>query len=285
MIPPDDTDANLRARYYHAGFASIEDFLSRMPDGVLRFEDDSVGTIASGRITCTREQLRKAKGELLDHALSMVSDRVVDYVELGVMNCNTFNAVMLGQKNPGSRFYGYDTFDGLPEPWVQEWGGGPLRMGREKGELAARELPPVIDHRGALYRGTFQDTLIPSLADVFPHGRDEDRLLFINVDCDIYSGALFGLTVMHPLLRHGDIVYFDEFFDAWNEFAAFNDYVRAYECRDWFVPIATAYDGVLFRLDYPGAQAPEKLVQASSSYLARLNASVRARYRRAKRHR
>ena len=84
---------------------------------------------------------------------------------------------------------------------------------------------------------------------------------------------------MHPLLRSGDYIYFDEFFDALNEFAAFNDYIRAYNAKDWFAPVARSYDGLLFRvaLPQPSEGAASVIERRTTSYLERLKAHARAR--------
>ena len=68
------------------------------------------------------------------------------------------------------------------------------------------------------------------------------------MDGDTYTAALYGLTTLHPYLKSGDLVYFDEFVDELNEFAAFNDYIRSFYVRDRFKPIGRAYDGILFEV-------------------------------------
>ena len=45
------------------------------------------------------------------------------------------------------------------------------------------------------------------------------------------------------------MIYFDEFVDDLNEFAAFNDYIRSCYLKGRFKLIARALDGFLFRLE------------------------------------
>ena len=102
--------------------------------------------------------------------------------------------------------------------------------------------------------------------------------MVLNIDSDLYSSALYALTSMHVLLRSGDYVYFDEFFDSLNEFSAFNDYIRSYNTKSWFVPVARAYDGMLFRIEIPEAEKPAEVIdQRSTKFLERLKAYARAR--------
>jgi hypothetical protein len=128
---------------------------------------------------------------------------------------------------------------------------GSVGVVRPAGDLKAAHPPAVYDARATLFKGLFQDTLPQALELAFPVGRQQHRPLFVNIDCDLYSGALYALASMHALLRSGDYVYHDEFFDAMNEFSAFNDYIRSHGTKDWFTPVARAYDGMLFRINLP----------------------------------
>ena len=154
---------------------------------------------------------------------------------------------------------------------------GSLWTGRDIGDLKAASPPAVYDERATLFKGLFQDTLPEALGRAFPQGRRADRLMVLNIDSDLYSSALYVLTSMHTLLRSGDYIYFDEFFDALNEFSAFNDYIRSYNTKSWFMPVARAYDGILFRIEVPEAETPAELIdRRSTKFLDRLKAYVRA---------
>ncbi len=266
------------ASYNAGGYSGVDDFLTAARAFDLRlFEPNRSVSIDHGRITCTQKERREGKRGLFFWLLDSVGREPIDYFEFGVMSCKTFNRVIEWTPNVDARFYGFDTFEGLPEPWVREFGDGPVGVARAAGELKAAYPPAVYDARATLFKGLFQDTLPEALQAAFPAGRQARRPLFVNIDSDLYSAALYVLTNMHALLRSGDYVYLDEFFDALNEFSAFNDYIRSFGTRSWFIPVARAYDGMLFRIDLPPQQATEVIDRRSTSALSRLQSLLRAR--------
>jgi len=266
-------------RYYANGYRSVEAFLAETKDAKLRlFEPNPLVSIDRGQIRATHKERREGKRGLMKWLVESFGRRDFDYFEFGVMSCGTFNRVIEWTTSSETKFYGFDTFEGLPEPWVRARGDGSLWVGRNTGDLKAAGQPAVYDERAMLFKGMFQDTLPEALARAFPKGRLNDRPLVLNIDSDLYSSALYALTSMHLMLRSGDYVYFDEFFDGLNEFAAFNDYVRSYNTKSWFVPLARAYDGILFRIEVPKAQAPAEVIdRRSTQFLERMKAYVLAR--------
>jgi hypothetical protein len=53
----------------------------------------------------------------------------------------------------------------------------------------------------------------------------EHDVLFINVDCDLYSSAALVLRHVRHFLCPGSYLYFDEFADRSNEMKAFDDFL------------------------------------------------------------
>jgi hypothetical protein len=266
------------SRYYADGYQNIRAFLAETKDVELRlFEPNPAGSIDHGTIRCTQKERRLGKRGLLHWLIASLGQKPIDYFEFGVMSCKTFNRIVEWTGNADARFYGFDTFDGLPQPWVSLRTDGSLKVGRGEGDLKAVYPPAVYDDRATLFRGLFQETLPEALGRAFPSGRIASRPMVLNVDSDLYSSALYVLTSMHPLIRSGDYVYFDEFFDVLNEFAAFNDYIRSYGAKAWFIPVARAYDGVLFRIEVHGPKAAEIIERQTTPYLERLKAYIRSR--------
>ncbi len=149
--------------------------------------------------------------EIYRHILdNEVKNSEIDYFEFGVSKGISFKWWTSEHKNSSSRFFGFDTFTGLPEDW------GPLKAG----SMSNGNEPPKIDGtRHSFYQGVFQDTLYKFL-DTYEPGKK--RILLM--DADLYSSTLFVLTSISRYLKSGDIIIFDEFNVPLHEFKAFYDW-------------------------------------------------------------
>lgn len=142
----------------------------------------------------------------------------IDYLEFGVAAGASFRWWLENNTHPDSRFYGFDTFTGLPE----DFGGG-ITAGTFS---TGGNVPDVSDSRAAFIPGLFQDTLGPFLDE-----HDLRRRLVVHADADLYSSTLFVLTQLHSRLKPNDIIVFDEFGVPTHEFRAFTDFVASYRLR------------------------------------------------------
>lgn len=249
LINSENYNEEFLKQYFECGYLNYEEFYdSQNWRKIKQFEIKADEVIQNYKITNVPDgDMLKAKESLMKYASSLVGDKPINYLEFGVRKGISFNWALKHFQNPQSLFYGFDTFEGLPETWVSQWGGSKNPYTGErylKGKMKAA-IPSVEDERGSFYKGLFQDTLPNFLKNTNISGRK-----YINIDSDIYTGALFVLTVIHFHLEKGDFIYFDEFHDTMNEFAAFNDYIRSYYLKDKFKLIARAYDGYLF--EYTG---------------------------------
>jgi O-methyltransferase len=156
-----------------------------------------------------------ARFKLYEHVsiADELKNEPIDYLEFGVASGLSFNWWLQHNAHPDSRFYGFDTFEGLPEDWHFF----------KKGDMRA-ELPEVDDNRAKFVKGLFQDTLLNFLKS---HPRGVGKMV-IHMDADLYSSTLFSLTTLAPYLKPGDIIFFDEFNVPNHEYAAWNDFVRSY---------------------------------------------------------
>jgi len=141
-------------------------------------------------------------------------DTAIDYLEFGVSKGNSFKWWIKRLTNENSRFYGFDTFAGLPEAW------GPFK----KGDMHNNNEPPEIDDkRHKFHQGLFQQTLVPFLSRY-----KSDKKKVIHMDADLYSATLYVLTLLTPILKPGDIIIFDEFNVPMHEFNAFKAWNEAF---------------------------------------------------------
>ena len=138
----------------------------------------------------------------------------ITYLEFGVASAASFRWWLANNANPESAFFGFDTFEGLPESWFIF----------KKGAMSFQQ-PDIADPRAAFYKGLFQETLFRFLAEHPQHGATQK---VIHMDADLYSSTLFVLSSLAPYLRVGDILFFDEFNVPNHEFAAWHDYIRSF---------------------------------------------------------
>lgn len=194
----------------------------RVLDRVVEFEIRTRRDIIyGGDVQATRESnefaldhfvhARQCEGsiETLRYALSQAPTGGMA-LEFGVATGDSLQ--IIAEARRGSEVYGFDSFEGLPEAWLN---------GMPAGTFAQEQLPEV---PGAdLVVGWFDDTL-PQFLDEHPGPVD-----FVHVDSDLYSSAKTVLELVGPRLRPGSIVHFDEFYNypGWerHEFRAWNEHV------------------------------------------------------------
>lgn len=138
----------------------------------------------------------------------------IDYIEFGVAKGLSFRWWAEHIKDTDARFYGFDTFTGLPEDWGHF----------KKGDMANNNVPPEMnDDRCRFYQGLFQQTLPDFMKSYYPHYRK-----VIHMDADLYSSTLYALTSITHVLQKGDIIIFDEFNVPMHEFKAFTEWTQSY---------------------------------------------------------
>lgn len=178
--------------------------------------------------------------ELYDHLKAeIIGDQPITYLEFGVYKGASIRHWAELDKHPESEFVGFDTFEGLPEAWETHI------TKLKRGHFSTNgEAPSSADPRMKFIKGLFQDTLPAFLQSLDPHDQ-----LVINNDSDLYSSTLYTLCSLHPFLRAGTIIFFDEFSYALDEFRALNDYVASF-MRQYEVLGASGqyYDTVAIRI-------------------------------------
>lgn len=156
------------------------------------------------------------------------ADTPITYLEFGVFEGKSMRKWLALNPHPESRFWGFDTFSGLPDDW------GFFQGQRERGDFDAHgQMPTIQDARVRFVKGLFQETLPGFLESYRPGGR-----LVVNIDCDLYASTLYVLTRCNDILSRDAIVLFDEFSSVLHEFRALEDYCAAHR-RDYDVLAAT----------------------------------------------
>lgn len=120
-----------------------------------------------------------------------------DWVEFGVRGGRSFE-VMVRKRPSNTNVFGFDSWRGLPEPWLTKKVG----WGRTKRPTRWDDDPSV-----TLVEGLFQDT-VPAWAS----GRS-DPLAVVHIDSDLYSSAKIVLESIDHLIVPGTILIFDEIYN------------------------------------------------------------------------
>ena len=137
-----------------------------------------------------------------------------DIVECGVGYSRTFQVLaclLKRENNPKRTLFGFDSFEGFPEPTGED---NSLRQ-PTKGEwkvltpaqlrhilLLLRLGEPFVDSRVRIVKGFFDETL--------PHATLE-RIAFLHLDVDLYKSYKTCLEHLFPRVVTGGVVLFDEY--------------------------------------------------------------------------
>jgi hypothetical protein len=155
----------------------------------------------------------RSREALLTYSLNQVnkSQRGL-YLEFGVYKGATINLIASLTE---SAVHGFDSFDGLPEYWREDF---------DKGAFKVSALP-VVSPNVVLHKGWFSETLPPFLANC------TEAVSFLHVDCDLYSSTKTIFSALAGRLVPGTIIVFDEYFNypGWKEgeYKAFMEFVSS----------------------------------------------------------
>lgn len=151
----------------------------------------------------------------------------IDYFEFGVCGGYSFKWWLQKNTNEKSLFFGFDTFEGLPESYGDF----------EKGSMAVSlESLNITDTRSAFYKGLFQDTLIP-----FLNSYKSEKIKLVHLDADLFSSTLFALSQLYRFFKEGDILIFDEFAVPKHEFRAFKIFTESFYVNYEVIAAANNY--------------------------------------------
>jgi hypothetical protein len=167
-----------------------------------------------------------------------IKNQPIDYLEFGVASGIAFKWWVEKDKNPESKFYGFDVFTGLPDDF------GVMKKHHYDTE---GQTPKIDDSRVTFVKGLFQQSLPGFLESYKSYKRK-----VIHLDADLYSSTLFVLTRLLPFLRKDDIIIFDEFGVPTHEFKAFTEIVSSYDLKYEFLGAINNYLQVAIKLTNDG---------------------------------
>lgn len=171
-----------------------------------------------------------------------LADKPISYFEFGVNRGESIKWWYEHNRLDESRFYGFDSFEGLPESWMKDRVAGFFSTGGE--------APKVEDSRVRFYKGWFHETL-PSALDLF--AMPQQRV--IHMDADLYRSTIYVLLLIGSYLRAGDIVIFDEFADSIHEFRAFEDFQSIFGFGARLIGATAGFTQSAFELEKAATEA------------------------------
>ena len=136
---------------------------------------------------------------------------------------------------PEAKFYGFDSFEGLPETssvWVKS-------AFDVKGKL------PKVNDNVSLIKGYFNETLPKFLEE------HKEKAAFIHIDSDLYSSAKTIFENIYDRIVPNTVIQFDEYYNypGWrnHEFKAFQEFCKKYSVEYEYIGISHMQVAVIIK--------------------------------------
>ena len=133
-------------------------------------------------------------------------------MEFGVFKGGTIN--LISSTLPDKIIYGFDSFEGLPENWINN---------HQKGKFSLNGNLPQVNKNVRLIKGMFDETL-PEFVRKHPQ-----KCAFIHIDCDLYSSTKTVFDNLKSQIGAGTVIAFDDYFNypCWQQFGhkAFMEFI------------------------------------------------------------
>ena len=198
-------------------FSTLFIFLYHFNKLIVWIYTNKKGLILNDFFSITRDYQKRYKlyTTLVTHF--NLSNEPITYLEFGVAHGASFQWWLKENAHNDSAYFGFDTFEGLPE----NWGGF-----YAKGDMKA-DVPQIEDKRGKFIKGLFQNTLNSFIEEKRTLLLSDQRRI-IHMDADLYSATFFTLSQLYPFFKKGDIIMFDEFNVPMHEFKAFKEFTASF---------------------------------------------------------
>ena len=145
----------------------------------------------------------------LRYATSLCGEGI--FLEFGVSTGYSIN--YLADFCPTRKIYGFDSFEGLPQPWYNHSKGAFKTAG-----------PPQVRENVELIIGMFEDTIPPFIAS------HPERIALVHIDCDLYESTKCVFDNLEDRLLPGTMLVFDEYhrYNGYeqHEYKAFKEFIE-----------------------------------------------------------
>jgi Macrocin-O-methyltransferase (TylF) len=154
----------------------------------------------------------KTRRDLFALCLQNVSIKGL-YLEFGTFKADSIN--LLAKLDKKQHFYGFDSFQGMPEGWTPDCKQGTFDLG---GKL------PLVRKNVSLVPGWYDKSLPPFIAK-----HSAEKVAFLHIDCDLYSSTKTVLESLDNMIVPGTVICFDEYYNYpdWEEgeYKAFQEFL------------------------------------------------------------
>lgn len=163
----------------------------------------------------------KSRAHIWHTALSLImNDHIC--LEFGVFNGKSIN--YMSDIRPDNLFYGFDSFEGLPDPYLH------CPIGHFKTTLSKLKFNRNVKIR----EGWFEKTIPIFLEELFE--KDKNNIKLIHIDCDVYSSTKTVFRLFESIIQQNKcVLLFDEFhnFNGYelHEMLAFLEFINSTEAK------------------------------------------------------
>ena len=165
----------------------------------------------------------------LQYGLTLIDDKYKHVLEFGVCRGGTIR-VIRRTLNGSFLVFGFDSFKGLPETWIDKNG---IVVVPPEYFSTNGIIPDVKDVK--FYAGWFSDTLLDYL-------KIAESIALLHIDSDLYSSAKEILWALNNYIVKGTIIVFDEWFYKHDpryddhEQRAFNEWITIFNRKYQVIP-------------------------------------------------
>ena len=174
----------------------------------------------------------------LQHGLSLINNGHKHVLEFGVYRGETVR-VIRAALDESFEVFGFDSFVGLPEPWVDMDGKQVAPRGHFHTQGYIPKIPGI-----KIYDGWFTDTLPEYLKIAKP-------ITLLHVDSDLYSSAKEVLWALNDYIVEGTIMVFDEWFYCHDP--KYNDHEEK-AFKEWVAEFDREYEIIPFNDTTPAGE-------------------------------